>query len=44
MPAMGFGGGGAGDAIEDEDIFGGDVSSIMIKPDQILNDRNVADE
>lgn len=27
-----------------DDFFGGDVSSIMIKPDQILNDHNIADE
>eukprot|EP00353_Schmidingerella_taraikaensis_P009869 CAMPEP_0185589764 /NCGR_PEP_ID=MMETSP0434-20130131/58282_1 /TAXON_ID=626734 ORGANISM="Favella taraikaensis, Strain Fe Narragansett Bay" /NCGR_SAMPLE_ID=MMETSP0434 /ASSEMBLY_ACC=CAM_ASM_000379 /LENGTH=152 /DNA_ID=CAMNT_0028213439 /DNA_START=922 /DNA_END=1382 /DNA_ORIENTATION=+ len=42
MPAMGFGGGGggAGNAPDgfDDDIFSGDVSSIMIKPDQILHD------
>ena len=45
MPAMGFGGGGAaGEDFDGDDIFGGDVSSIMIKPDQILHDRNVADE
>ena len=28
----------------DDDFFGGDVSSIMIKPDQILNDQNIAHE
>jgi len=37
---MGFGG---GEFDDDDDIFGGDVSSIMIKPDQI-HDRNIADE
>ena len=35
FPVAGFGGGEEG---EEDDIFGGDVSSIMIKPDQILND------
>ena len=39
FPAMGFGG-----EEGEDDIFGGDVSSIMIKPDQILHDRNIADE
>ena len=34
--------GGFGDA--EDDIFGGDVSSIMIKPDLILNDQNIAHE
>ena len=27
----------------DDDFFGGDVSSIMIRPDQ-LNDQNIANE
>lgn len=36
MPGAGFG--------DDDDIFGGDVSSIMIRPDQILNDLNIAHE
>lgn len=35
FPVAGFGGGDEG---QEDDIFGGDVSSIMIKPDQILND------
>ena len=41
-PTAGFGGGQAEDEVDD--IFGGDVSSIMIKPDQILNDQNIANE
>ena len=39
MPEPGF-----GNAEADADFFGGDVSSIMIKPDQILNDQNIAGE
>ena len=31
-------------AVDDDDFFAGDVSSIMIKPDQILNDQNIANE
>ena len=42
FPEAGFGGGGIDG--DDDDIFGGDVSSIMIKPDQILNDQNIANE
>ena len=42
MPTIGFGGGGPTDAVPEgqieDDFFDGDVSSIMIKPDQILHD------
>lgn len=32
-----------GDQKDIDDIFGGDVSSIMIKPDQIMNDQDLND-
>ena len=49
MPAIGFGGGaGAAGAVAElpveDDMFDGDMSSIMIKPDQILHDQNIANE
>ena len=40
----GFGAGGGPAEDDGEDIFAGDVSSIMIKPDQILADQNIAGE
>lgn len=45
MPAAGFDADakGFGDG-DDDDFFGGDVSSIMIKPDQIMHDRDIANE
>ena len=48
MPSIGFGGGGSSDVVPEgqieDDFFDGDVSSIMIKPDQILHDQNIANE
>ena len=35
---------GFGDDGGDDDFFGGDVSSICIKPDQIEHDQNIANE
>ena len=48
MPSIGFGGGVPSDVVPEgqieDDFFDGDVSSIMIKPDQILHDQNIANE